>query len=165
MTRIAFITFALCSSCASAPLRGPVTLPGHLMSPVRLPGIVSASDDSLLPVGRDAIEWWADNSGQSPSSRYTLTLVLHDTLRGPTSGGEVGARAWTQGRQCIVDINARVWATLNDGARQRVVAHEIGHCLGLSHVDDRWNLMFYRHSGVNSDRLDQRQIDAVQRRN
>ena len=46
------------------------------------------------------------------------------------------AENWdTNGEHCVISIWPRYWDRLPPAHQQRVIVHEVGHCLGLNHIE------------------------------
>lgn len=99
------------------------------------PVITHAEAPELAPFVAAALtEWGRTSAIRDGGSGSDLTLSFGDadghaslsTMWVPAEGPMVG---------CTIVISADGWPTWSDALRRSVVAHEIGHCLGLAHAD------------------------------
>ncbi len=76
-----------------------------------------------------------------------ISVFLYDELSDDGLAGEASSGDFCAGA---------LWSVKNS----KVLAHEVGHALGLQHVDDPTNMMF---PGANDGLLDDEQIDTARR--
>ena len=130
-----------------------------------------ASSSLKLSVG--AVEA-TDLAGLTHADVFNSNLVGNNTIlagcneaafsEGSSTLG--GAQMVCDGDNCrsVFIINARadsLMNTLNRDEQIAVIAHELGHAIGLGHSEYSYNLMYYRIGGKHQKWLGQDDIDGV----
>lgn len=87
-------------------------------------------DDSQT-MAQAGIAQWQQVSG---AQFHGLTVHIAPLLP-PVYYADQTAQAWVSATSCEVRLDPVFWPALPEQAKQNVITHELGHCLGLSHTE------------------------------
>jgi hypothetical protein len=103
-----------------------------------------------VPAVNDIVITCNENTTNFPGGSSLLALTLPNSISGKNILGSV----------ILINDNANNFDNLSTNQKISVIAHEIGHAIGLGHSDDRAALMFFSVVPVRSS-LGQDDIDGV----
>lgn len=138
------------TSSVSIGVGSTVTLPGVITN------YVGNSANSYAPAGNPIV--YCDSSFQSNSGASAASIPGFATGQNLSSSGTI------QGCLLVLNIQSGAAAnitTLSSSVVNVILAHEIGHCLGLGHSSDGEALMYYQTSTSRKSVLAQDDIDGI----